>query len=248
MENEKNQSPLMMQRMTLVGMPFYRWRESRGFKSFDTALHHMLTEMFGDHEPSGPAPKPFRGETPRNYRETSTVYGYGQADAEELQRLAEQFADPMLLDALPPAQFQSKPVVSDWSEGQRLGFEIKVRPTTRRSEPAKGGKAMEEDAYHRHMQLHPDDGMTREEVYCEWLRVRFTNNGGAAINNVRVHSCQMERMRLSGQAPGPMFPKAVMRGELTVTDPSVFNLVLRNGIGRHRAYGYGMLLLRPVGR
>ena len=41
-------------------------------------------------------------------------------------------------------------------------------------------------------------------------------------------------------------PDVVMRGVLTVTDPDAFSNLLAHGIGRHRAYGYGMLLLRPA--
>ena len=41
-------------------------------------------------------------------------------------------------------------------------------------------------------------------------------------------------------------PDAVMRGNITVTDSDAFTRLLSHGIGRHRAYGYGMLLLRPT--
>ena len=41
-------------------------------------------------------------------------------------------------------------------------------------------------------------------------------------------------------------PDAVMRGILTITDSDAFSELLAHGIGRHRAYGYGMLLLRPA--
>ena len=41
-------------------------------------------------------------------------------------------------------------------------------------------------------------------------------------------------------------PDAVMRGSITVTEPSGFSDLVARGIGRHRAYGYGMLLLRPA--
>ena len=39
-----------------------------------------------------------------------------------------------------------------------------------------------------------------------------------------------------------------MRGILTITDPIAFAELLKRGVGRHRAYGYGMLLLRPPAR
>ena len=41
-------------------------------------------------------------------------------------------------------------------------------------------------------------------------------------------------------------PDAVMRGIFTITDPAKFAAMLKEGIGRHRSYGYGMLLLRPA--
>ena len=41
-------------------------------------------------------------------------------------------------------------------------------------------------------------------------------------------------------------PHAVMRGSLTIADPSAFSRMLAQGVGRHKAYGYGMLLLRPA--
>ena len=37
-----------------------------------------------------------------------------------------------------------------------------------------------------------------------------------------------------------------MRGILTITDAAAFSNLLARGVGRHRAYGYGMLLLRPA--
>lgn len=43
-------------------------------------------------------------------------------------------------------------------------------------------------------------------------------------------------------------PDAVLRGELVITDAAKFTELLASGIGRHKAYGYGMLLLRPASR
>ena len=43
-------------------------------------------------------------------------------------------------------------------------------------------------------------------------------------------------------------PDAVVHGTLTITDPSAFANMLSKGIGRHRSYGYGMILVRPPQR
>ena len=34
-------------------------------------------------------------------------------------------------------------------------------------------------------------------------------------------------------------------GDIVVKDPIRFSDLLRKGVGRHKSYGYGMLLLRP---
>ena len=47
----------------------------------------------------------------------------------------------------------------------------------------------------------------------------------------------------------PLLPvsghSAVLAGTLTVRDPQAFATLLARGVGRHRAFGYGMLLLSP---
>ena len=43
-------------------------------------------------------------------------------------------------------------------------------------------------------------------------------------------------------------PDAVIQGTLTVAEPGEFTDLVAHGVGRHRAYGYGMLLLRPVSK
>ena len=42
-----------------------------------------------------------------------------------------------------------------------------------------------------------------------------------------------------------MAPDATIHGTLRVSDPDRFAEALRRGVGRHRTYGYGMVLLRP---
>ena len=247
MEHSKEPGPLLMQRMTIAGMPFHRWAESRHFMSADTAFHHLLVEMFGPHEPVGAAPKPFRMEVPSRPQGTNTLYGYGYADADELKQRARQYADPLMLAALPPESFQTKPVVTDWNEGQRLGFEIKVRPTQRYRHPDTG-KRVEVDYYQYRLQNDPDANLDRCQAYCEWLATRLKHREGAVLRTARLHSYIEDRFWVSESSPAPLFPKAVIRGELIVTDSDAFNEVLKRGLGMYRAYGYGMLLLRSIAR
>lgn len=50
----------------------------------------------------------------------------------------------------------------------------------------------------------------------------------------------------SGAREGGGGPDAVFTGSLTVSDPEAFRVLLARGVGRHRSFGFGMLLLRPA--
>ena len=57
---------------------------------------------------------------------------------------------------------------------------------------------------------------------------------------------RFERTRVARLGRAPEGPDATFHGELEVGDPEAFVRILANGIGRHKAYGYGMLMLRPA--
>ena len=81
-----------------------------------------------------------------------------------------------------------------------------------------------------------------DRVYAAWLIERF---GDAVV----VEQCALVAFRrtrtIRGLGRGPEGPDATLHGAFVVSNPKVFAQVLRHGVGRHRAYGYGMLLLRP---
>jgi CRISPR system Cascade subunit CasE len=239
---------LQMIRAELDLRSFQRWAGSRQMMSrnaFDEgyAMHCLLTEIFG-----GLAPKPFRMITPRGRGTRRGVfYGYGSAEAEALREAAAQFTDPLQAHALPGASLESKTMPSTWKAGTRLGFEVLVRPTIRRSKRAATHPGTEWDAFLWEAIRHPKGGMrrSREDVYRDWLREQFERRGGAELDSAGLKSFQRTRViRRRGSRPIEG-PDAVMSGVLTVTDGEVFGKLLARGIGRHRAYGYGMLLLRP---
>ena len=66
------------------------------------------------------------------------------------------------------------------------------------------------------------------------------------LDSVKLVSFQRTRAHRKLRARHTEGPDAVMRGVLTVTGPEAFASTLAQGIGRHRSYGFGMLLLRPA--
>ena len=225
---------------------FHRWAGSRGLISrnaFDEgfAMHCLLVESFGDI-----APKPFRVIISRDGRQSGVLYGYCQHDADALRDAAETYADPLQGKVLVASRIDSKTMPSSWRPSQRLGFEVLVRPVVRRARGAKNAGA-EIDAFQWEACRHPKGGMerSREEVYSDWLSGRFERRG-AQLHQAALTSFQRVRTVRKLRAHATEGPRAVMQGTVVITDPSDFADLVACGIGRHKAYGYGMLLLRPA--
>ena len=237
-----------------------RWAGARGLVrrgSFDQdfAFHILLSALFGKG-----ALQPFRlFATDRQRR--ATLYAYSSSDAEQLRNLATTVATPDCLEVLSVGEMKSKLMPSTFAEGLRLGFDLRVRPVRRLGADLKNpqsGKIMskgsEVDSYWLDaLRSSPngwrdapkndsDKARSREAVYSEWLRERFS---GAAD----IEVCQLAGFRrtrtVRGDGLGPEGPDAKLHGVLVVRDCEAFEKMLRGGVGRHRAYGYGMILLRP---
>ena len=239
---------LQMMRAEVDMKAFHIWAVSRQLVrpgTFDEgfAMHCLLTESLGHL-----APKPFRLITARGAGGLHAVlYGYGYSLAQELRETAAIFADPLQLQVLQTSTIDTKPMPKVWDLGKKLGFEVRVRPVVR---CARGSHyaGQERDAFQVEASRQPaqEMGRGREEVYSEWLSQQFRRREGALLDESRLKSFQRVRVIRGLRACAVEGPDAIMRGTLTVTDSSDFASLLARGVGRHRAYGYGMLLLRPV--
>ena len=232
-------APLQLVRADVRVRDFQRWMGGKRLQDPDHAMHCLLTECFGDL-----APKPFRLIVPRG-ASCGVLYGYGHTEADALRDAAGMYADPLQTKILPGHALNSKPMPTAWRAGRRLGFETRIRPIVRRSRNASG---REWDAFQLKAMPYPKHEMpySREEVYREWLSDQFVRRGGARLESVELRSFQRTRAVRKLRARHSEGPDALMRGVLTITDAAAFTALLTQGIGRHRAYGYGMLLLRPA--
>ena len=265
-DTEATTSTLYFVRADIDALQFRRWMGSRRLVDDDHAMHCLLVECFGDI-----APKPFRLMLPRDGRR-GMLYGYSRADSDELRDSANMYACPLQSKAMPPSGLDSKPMPSEWQPGRRLGFEVRIRPIVRLQreldrvpegklrrfrqdrrngeiefKPRPGAEC---DAFQYEAIMYPKRGMkrSREEVYRDWLRKRFEQKGSATLDMDSVKLVSFHRTRAVRKLRGRHSegPDTLMRGELEITDGEKFAQLLSSGIGRHKAYGYGMLLLRPA--
>ena len=138
--------------------------------------------------------------------------------------------------------------------GQTVGFRVRACPVVRTRTPgdrplgtdARGKTRHRElDAFvHATLGVPRDVPVSREAVYAAWFRQQTEGFRACDVHGVELRAFRREVLRRRG-SPRLERPDALLEGELTVTDPAAFQALLARGVGRHRAFGYGMLLLRP---
>lgn len=201
------------------------------------ALHTLLTTAFGE-----AAPKPFR-----HFGDKRGLLAYTTQDAEHLQ-LAAQTAAPEVHSALGLERLATRSFPTEWATGRRLGFELRVRPVLRTKE------GRERDVFLAEVNKRgaAEGDLSREEIYAGWLAKELARGGAANIESLQLGGFRLTASLRKGSAaegkrPARRVagPDALFSGELVVRDPDAFAALLARGVGRHRAFGFGMLLLRP---
>jgi CRISPR system Cascade subunit CasE len=259
-------APLYMVKLTPDMHRFVGWAHQHRLVDrggdLSYAVHAALTAAFGDH-----APKPFRLYERRSRAAPAAVaadlYGYTAADGPTLLDHARAFADPEIASGLDVDGLAIKAMPVAWASGRRLGFEVRVRPVIRRDRLRDRDRTCERDAFQIACEQAEADvtGVNvelprRDGVYRAWLAEHLDRLGGARLieDSVRLSAFQRLRVARRGRETAerrrPLVsnegPDAVLAGILEVTDGAAFAALLRRGIGRHRAFGFGMLLLRPT--
>jgi CRISPR system Cascade subunit CasE len=230
---------------TIVLPRLLQWGHEQGLPLEDDdqgyLLHSALRAAFGVS-----APQPF---TLRPTAQGAVLYGYGVVDKAALQQHAAAFAEPLLLEAMPLEKLSSKPMPTNWIAGQRLGFEVRVCPVVRGDRDDDRKLTRETDAFIAVALRNRGEKFDRASVYGDWLKREFTRDGAAALLEAHLTSFRLlkvSRRRADRKPLASEKPEAAFAGVLAVGDPQRFALWLARGVGRHRAFGFGMLLLRPV--
>lgn len=228
--------------------------------------HSALRQTFGVS-----APQPFRVFEPDPTR-CSTVQplrllGYAAADAAALRAIAAR-ASAVVAGVFPAEHIDSKTLPRAFGPGLRLRFSVRVCPIVRTAS-SDGSRKRELDAFvHRALACPGQPKPDRAAVYRDWLAERFAAGGAtlveAALTRFRLGALvrrshaspagrtltldgDAKRLTAMGKRTAARRPDATLEGVLEVKDSQRFAELLVRGVGRHRAFGFGMLLLRPAG-
>lgn len=223
------------------------------------AIHAVFAATFGDH-----APKPFAflAPGPGGGGPSGRLFAYASKPGEVLFAHADTFADPAFSATLDLAHAPKPRCLPDeFPVGTRLGFRVRLRPlvrtgggrvdATRPDAPPK--KARERDVFLAHVDATTATGTSavpRAVCYLNWLGEQLTGIG-ARLERGRIDAFRFTRLLTRDGAAGGRRrryvegPDAVATGTLEVTDTKKFAAGLARGVGRLRAFGFGMLLLLP---
>ncbi|MDE2578080.1 MAG: type I-E CRISPR-associated protein Cas6/Cse3/CasE [Hyphomicrobiales bacterium] len=220
--------------------------------------HALLTAAFGDL-----APKPWRLVEPP--RAAAHLLAYARADAAALAERAALYADPAVAAALGVDTLAAKRMPDVFRAGQKLGFDVRLRPVVRSSFRLDGsGRAGRDQrieidaALHASLLARESDAQApradAETIYKTWLAQRLATGGARAEEacmkllwrrrSALVRRDAARRIAVHGRKGGG--PDVALSGVLEVAEPQAFANMLAQGVGRHRAFGFGMILLRPV--
>jgi len=231
-------------------------------------IHALLAACFGKLAPALFTLDP----EGRGRGQTTPVLAYGTTPWESLLEHARATAQVQAYNAIIWGESACKPMPDSWRSGASYHYSVRVCPVRRRKR--ENGSSREVDAFLASPALDPSDSrpvlLRRQAVYEAWLREQVEGRnvdtstktewqGGAHIETCSLVSFRLARFlrhdasRSLVPVPDPRRaerqgasgrPDATLSGVLTVTDGSRFARLLARGVGRHRAFGFGMLLLK----
>lgn len=250
-------APLHLVRASLDAQKLYAFaRRSRAAaRDFDEgyAVHALFTALFdhGAAEDAHVAPKPFHVVDPSH--RTLTVLGYAALDHGALTARATAFADPLAWGVCDLEGLVSKPMPSTFEAGARLGFSVRVCPIRRIAKrgPMTKDRAEVDAFLARSWEVGPEVVLDRGEVYRAWLDEEIAKEGAAKLLEASMVNFQLGRLHRrthdeDRKGHRTERPDVTFEGVLEVGDPEAFTRRLARGVGRHRAFGFGMMLLRPA--
>ena len=235
---------LYMVRCSFDSPSLISWaREQAGIRAvndFGYVVHAVFKAGFGEE-----APKPFVLD--KNHGRTQFVLGYSKIPGSDLEDLCKENR-PELINIF-DQKIPSKAMPTDWPMGGIFGFSVLMAPIVRQSKPVK----RERDAYFASLDAGGEKSLQkRERVYLDLLKREISRDGAASVLEAGLTAIKQNSVQRRSYSEVDQERKlkpfqrsvAEFKGRLQIKNPETFQKLMMRGVGRHRAFGLGMLLLR----
>lgn len=214
----------------------YDWAKKIGILGSDDGyiVHSLVCAAYGSKRP-----QPFR-IYPDMAAGQVRLLGYATSSADELAAERISVAEPLVSNAF--VSEVSKEMPSNWSAGSRFTFNLLVSPVVTSRTTGKEVDAFVTDV----------TGSDRSTVYKNWLQKRLSGRADLEYFSLKSFKIVKVARRSTPDANGKRrlgssfhVPSAEIDGVLTVKDPALFTELFKHSIGKHGAFGFGALMLRP---
>lgn len=198
------------------------------------AVHSCLAEVFRE---DAPAPFAIVGSNGKLLE----ILAYSDQPKEELVENAKTYSMPLAYECIDWEAFHSKPMPL-LAAGTVCDFSIRMCPVSRSSKEKK-----ELDVFLSKVLSKESQQTDRMKVYCRWFSKLLKEKEAADCLDVRVEGFRLATLerRDSGRVLKRLKrPDVSFAGTLSVKDSKLFLEAIRKGLGRHKAFGFGMLLLK----
>lgn len=174
------------------------------------------------------------------------IQGYSTQDAKQLTKAADMYASPEDYAVLDWSSLKSKELPMQWPKETEIRLTVTVIPTIRyRVIDEKNSREL--DAYLHRVRTCEAAGIEvppREIVYGEWLTQRLAGFTVTHTPELQQHRLAELLRRTQGEhrkSNHICLPLATLSVVGSVVDDVAFSEMIRQGIGRHKAFGYGMV-------
>lgn len=198
-----------------------------GLKQVDTdyLIHSFLEETFGPR-----MVKPFCVPPEmQRINDQIRIVGYSDSTSEQLTEFAKEVAPVGFFNAI-VGDVQHKPMPADWKLGAAYLLTARMAPVTRSS---RGDKTL--------LPIAGDDTLER------WVAEKFEKTMAVQVvglpkllslkNTTSYRSCA------TGSHTMIPVPDMWVQMSVRVANSEMFTSLIRQGVGRHRSFGFGMVLV-----
>ncbi|MBC6416617.1 MAG: type I-E CRISPR-associated protein Cas5/CasD [Rhodospirillales bacterium] len=157
----------------------------------------------------------------------------------------------LILSAAPPQddsglwRLETKDWVADLAADDRLGFQLCVNATVSKSTPRPEAGPRPRGRRKALAALVKAQELDLTEAAAAWLLPRLPG-AGLEAGCLTARSEAKVTIQPSKDRTAYSFDPLLLEGLLRVEDPEAFKTALAKGIGRSKAYGFGLLLIRRV--
>lgn len=195
--------------------------------------------LYGLYEWHQEAWKMFSGR-PRDNRDFLTRL---DADEREFRFTALSEVKPQRPDWCAQDWWQEKEIPQTFFEQKRYFFKVTVNPTRTLSRRNPAGNKKKHGSHY---------ALTKPDELKAWIVNKGKQCGFSILNNPQLeisppvfHRLYKEDKKLQKEYEGGIVG-VEFKGALEVNDRENFIRTVRNGIGRARGFGFGMLVLKPI--